>query len=87
MIIRKKTELRNNFGNYESGTFGGEIEVDSSEFPDLTPQEISHWMQDFIDGMIAADLRKAEDVSGLDINASFIAHWNSHPNPPTEKDD
>lgn len=86
MILNKKLELHSNFGNYESGTYGGSITVDSSEFPDKTPEQIAEWMQEFLDEMLAGDLKQAEDVTGLDTNASFISHWNSPAPTPTEKE-
>ena len=71
MIIRRKTVLHINLGNYEWVELHAEAEAESPVFS----EEVAGKFQDVLDKSLEQDIMEAREVTGLTPDKSFIFHW------------
>lgn len=75
MIIRRKTVLHINLGNYEWVELHAEGEVEEEK---LTRSGIDY-LQESLDRSLEQDILEAREVTGLTPDKSFIFHWKQEP--------
>lgn len=71
MIIRRKTVLHINLGNYEWVELHAEVEADPQGFS----EDVAFLFQEILDKSLEQDILEAREVTGLTPDKSFIFHW------------
>ena len=71
MIIRRKTVLHINLGNYEWVELHAEVEADAPKFS----EHVARQFQEVLDKSLEQDIMEAREVTGLTPDKSFIFHW------------
>jgi hypothetical protein len=84
MKVGRTRELRVNLGNFEHIIVSATIEEEAIAEAVNTPEKFANLVESYdalLDKLLASDLQRAMDSSGLDEEASFVYAWTSSSNP------
>jgi hypothetical protein len=70
MIVRRRTVLHVNLGNYEWVELHAEVEATEQEL-----QGSGDLLQKILDDQLRKDIMEVRESSGLTADKSFIFHW------------
>jgi hypothetical protein len=63
MKITQNKKFTINLGEYESYSFGGEVTIDSEEFPDLTPEQLSQQCGRLLEEQLVESVQEASELT------------------------